>query len=167
MSTLLLKHADLLVTMDAGRRRISDGGLFVRDNAIVQVGPTSELPASADRVIDARGMIVLPGLINTHHHLYQTLTRCIAQDSVLFDWLVTLYPIWARLTPEAVYRLGQSGAGGADALRLHDLQRSPLHLPQRLPDRARDRGRGRFGHALHRDARQHEPGALQGRPAAG
>lgn len=103
MSTLLLKHADLLVTMDAHRRRIPDGGLFVRDNAIVQVGPTAELPATADRVIDARGMIVLPGLVNTHHHLYQTLTRCIAQDSVLFDWLVTLYPIWAQMTPEAIY----------------------------------------------------------------
>jgi cytosine/adenosine deaminase-related metal-dependent hydrolase len=103
MSTLLLRHADLLVTMDASRRRIPDGGLFVRDNAIVQAGPTGELPQTADTVIDARGMIVLPGLVNTHHHLYQTLTRCIAQDSLLFDWLVTLYPIWARLTPEAVY----------------------------------------------------------------
>lgn len=103
MSTLLLKHADLLVTMDAQRRQIADGGLFVRDDAIVQVGPTAELPAAADTVINARGMIVLPGLINTHHHLYQTLTRCMAQDSVLFDWLTTLYPIWARLTPEAVY----------------------------------------------------------------
>jgi cytosine/adenosine deaminase-related metal-dependent hydrolase len=103
MSTLLVKHADLLVTMDAGRRIIPDGGLFVRDNAIEQAGPTAELPESADRIIDARGMIVLPGLVNTHHHLYQTLTRCIAQDSVLFDWLTTLYPIWARLTPEAVY----------------------------------------------------------------
>ena len=103
MSTLLLKHADLLVTMDAERQRIADGGLFIRDNAIVQAGPTAELPETADTVIDARGMIILPGLINTHHHLYQTLTRCIAQDSVLFDWLVTLYPIWARLTPEAVY----------------------------------------------------------------
>jgi len=103
MSTLLLKHADLLVTMDAERRRIPDGGLFARDNAIVQVGPTTELPETADRVIDARGMIVLPGLVNTHHHLYQTLTRCVAQDSVLFDWLVTLYPIWARMNAEAVY----------------------------------------------------------------
>jgi 8-oxoguanine deaminase len=103
MSTLLLKHADLLVTMDAGRRRIPDGGLFARDGAIIQVGPTAELPESADTVIDARGMIVLPGLVNTHHHLYQTLTRCVAQDSVLFDWLVTLYPIWARLDAEAVY----------------------------------------------------------------
>ena len=103
MSTLLLTHADLLVTMDAERRRVADGGLFIRDNAIVQAGPTAELPETADSVIDARGMIILPGLVNTHHHLYQTLTRCIAQDSVLFDWLVTLYPIWARLTPEAVY----------------------------------------------------------------
>jgi 8-oxoguanine deaminase len=103
MSTLLLKHADLLVTMDAARQRIPDGGLFVRDHAIVQVGPTADLPETADTVIYAAGMIVLPGLVNTHHHLSQTLTRCIAQDSVLFDWLVTLYPIWARLTPEAVY----------------------------------------------------------------
>ena len=74
MSTLLLKHADLLVTMDAKRRRIVDGGVFVRDHAIEQVGPTAELPTAADTVIDARGMIVLPGLVNTHHHLYQTLT---------------------------------------------------------------------------------------------
>ena len=109
MSTLLAKHADLLVTMDAGRRVIPDGGLFVRDDAIEQAGPTTDLPESADRVIDARGMIILPGLVNTHHHLYQTLTRCVAQDSVLFDWLVTLYPIWARLTPEAVYVSAKTG----------------------------------------------------------
>ena len=105
MSTLLLKHADLLVTMDDAHRRIPDGGLYVRDNVIVQVGPTAELPAEADVVLDAQGMIVLPGLINTHHHLYQTLTRALpaAQDVELFDWLRTLYPIWARLTAEAVY----------------------------------------------------------------
>jgi cytosine/adenosine deaminase-related metal-dependent hydrolase len=109
MSTLLVKHADLLVTMDAGRRTIPDGGLFVREDAIEQAGPTAELPESASQVIDARGMILLPGLVNTHHHLYQTLTRCVAQDSVLFDWLVTLYPIWARLTPEAVYVSAKAG----------------------------------------------------------
>ncbi len=103
MATLLVKHADLLVTMDPARRVIRDGGLLVSDNAIVQVADTGELPEVADQVIDARGMVVLPGLINTHHHLYQTLTRCVAQNNVLFDWLVTLYPIWARLTPEAVY----------------------------------------------------------------
>lgn len=103
MSTLLLKNADLLITMDAPRRRIAGGGLFVRDQAIEQVGPTADLPPTADTVIDARGMIILPGLVNTHHHLYQTLTRCIAQDAVLFDWLKTLYPIWARLDAEAIY----------------------------------------------------------------
>jgi cytosine/adenosine deaminase-related metal-dependent hydrolase len=103
MSTLLLKNADLLITMDGARRRIAGGGLFVRDNAIEQTGPTAELPASADRVIDARGMVILPGLVNTHHHLYQTLTRCLAQDDGLFGWLRTLYPIWARMNGEAVY----------------------------------------------------------------
>jgi cytosine/adenosine deaminase-related metal-dependent hydrolase len=105
MSTLLVKHADLLLTMDNDHRRIPDGGLFVRDNVIERVGPTAELLMEADRVIDARGMIVLPGLINTHHHLYQTLTRAVpaAQDATLFGWLKTLYPIWAGLTAEAVY----------------------------------------------------------------
>lgn len=105
MSTLLVKHADLLVTMDGDRHRFPDGGMFVRDNVIEWVGPTAELPAEADRVINARGMIVLPGLVNTHHHLYQTLTRAVpaAQDATLFRWLKTLYPIWAGLTSEAVY----------------------------------------------------------------
>ena len=105
MPTLLLKNADVLVTMDAARREIRAGALFVRDNVIEQVGATDELPATADRVVDARGMIVLPGLVNTHHHLYQTLTRALpaAQDADLFHWLKTLYPIWAELTPDAVY----------------------------------------------------------------
>lgn len=109
MPTLLLRHADVLVTMDATRRRIADGGLYARNGSIEQVGPTHELPAEADTVIDARGMVILPGLVNTHHHLYQTLTRCMAQDSVLFDWLVTLYPIWSRLTPEAAYLSAKLG----------------------------------------------------------
>lgn len=105
MSTLLVKNATLLVTMDGERRRIEDGGVFVRDNVIEAVGPTRELPQEADRVIDASGRIVLPGLVNTHHHLYQTLTRALpaVQDVKLFDWLRTLYPIWAGLTEEAVY----------------------------------------------------------------
>lgn len=105
MGTLLLRHAELLVTMDDDDRRIPDGGLFVREGVIEQVGPTADLPAEADEVMDARGMIVLPGLVNTHHHLYQTLTRAVpaVQDATLFQWLKTLYPIWANLTPEAVY----------------------------------------------------------------
>lgn len=105
MATLLLKNAAVLVTMDAGRREIRDGALFVRDNVIEQVGASGQMPTTADRVIDARGMIILPGLVNTHHHLYQTLTRALpaAQDADLFHWLKTLYPIWAELTPDAVY----------------------------------------------------------------
>jgi cytosine/adenosine deaminase-related metal-dependent hydrolase len=105
MSTLLLKNADRLVTMDDDRRQIVGGGVFVRDNIVEQIGPTEALPTSADTVIDARGMVVLPGLVNCHHHLYQTLTRAVpaAQDATLFHWLKTLYPIWAGLTSEAVY----------------------------------------------------------------
>jgi cytosine/adenosine deaminase-related metal-dependent hydrolase len=111
MSTLLLKNAALLITMDEKRRQIERGGLLVRDNVIEMVGPSSELPHTADRVFDASGMVVLPGLVNIHHHLYQTLTRALptVQDVELFDWLVTLYPIWAELTAEAVYVSAQIG----------------------------------------------------------
>jgi 8-oxoguanine deaminase len=111
MATLLLKNADLLVTMDEARRRIPGAGLFVRDNVIEAVGPSAELPTEADQVIDATGMVVLPGLVNTHHHLYQTLTRALpaVQNAKLFDWLTYLYPIWAELTAEAVYTSAKVG----------------------------------------------------------
>ncbi len=104
MATLLIRNARLLVSMDAQRREIADGAVFVRDNVIEAVGPTDALPKSADVAIDAYNQIVLPGLINTHHHMFQTLTRVVpaAQNCELFDWLRTLYPIWARLTPEMV-----------------------------------------------------------------
>lgn len=104
MPTLLIRHAAVLVTMDEGRREIRDGSLFCRDGWIEQVGPSAALPQQADEVLDLRGHLVLPGLINTHHHLYQTLTRAVpaAQDAGLFDWLKTLYPIWARLRPEDI-----------------------------------------------------------------
>lgn len=105
MGTLLLKSASVLVTMDDNRREIPDGGMLVRDNVIEAVGPMAELPLDADNVIDLTGHILLPGLINTHHHLFQTLTRAVpaAQDAALFDWLNTLYPIWTGLTSEAIY----------------------------------------------------------------
>ncbi len=102
--TLLLRHATLLATMDDQRREIPDGGLFAQGHRIVQVGPTTELPATADEVIDATGHVVIPGMVNTHHHMYQSLTRCVpgVQDCELFDWLTGLYPIWAGLTPEMI-----------------------------------------------------------------
>lgn len=104
MTTLLIKNAQVLVTMDDHRREIPGGGLFIRDGFIEQVGKTSELPTSADEVIDMSGHIVLPGFINTHHHFYQTLTRAVpaAQNANLFNWLKTLYPIWARMNPEDI-----------------------------------------------------------------
>ena len=102
--TMLVKNADVLVTMDAERREIARGGLYIEDNQIVAVGSTEALPSTADEVLDLTGHIVLPGLINTHHHMYQTLTRALpaAQDAELFGWLRALYPIWARLTPEMI-----------------------------------------------------------------
>ena len=105
MPTLLIKHAALLATMDAERREITDGALFIRDGFIEQVGKTEELPQTADEIIDMSGHVVMPGLVNTHHHFYQTLTRVLpsAQDANLFGWLTTLYPIWAKMTPEDIY----------------------------------------------------------------
>lgn len=104
MTTLLIKNATVVATFDDTRREIKDGALFVRDNVIEQVGPSADLPAQADEVFDLTGHFVLPGLINTHHHMYQSLTRAIpaAQDAELFGWLQTLYPIWERLTPEMI-----------------------------------------------------------------
>ncbi|HUW96400.1 MAG TPA: amidohydrolase family protein, partial [Anaerolineae bacterium] len=113
MTTVLLRNATLVLTMDEKRREIEDGAILIRDNVIESVGPTPELPSVADRVMDMKGRIILPGLVNTHHHLYQTLTRCLpeTQDAPLFSWLRTLYPIWARLTPEAVYVSALIGLG--------------------------------------------------------
>ncbi|MDB5799184.1 MAG: hydroxydechloroatrazine ethylaminohydrolase [Rhodocyclales bacterium] len=104
MPTLLLKNADVLVTMDATRREITGGGIFIRNNIIEAVGTAHELPQQADEVIDLSGHVLMPGLINTHHHMFQSLTRAIpaAQDAELFDWLQALYPIWANLTPEMI-----------------------------------------------------------------
>lgn len=104
MSTLLVRHAHVLATMDDDDSEIADGAIFVVDGFIDQVGPTSELPDAADEIVDLSSHVVLPGLVNTHHHFYQTLTRAVpgAQDVGLFDWLRVLYPIWARLTPDDV-----------------------------------------------------------------
>src|SRR5437868_2404630 len=102
--TLLVKHADVLETMDDTRRELRDAGLYIEDNRIVAVGPSAELPESADEVLDLRGHLVIPGLVNTHHHMYQSLTRAVpaAQNAELFGWLTNLYRIWAHLTPEMI-----------------------------------------------------------------
>ncbi len=104
MSSLLIQHATLLVSMDDHDTRWQDGAISVVDNVIQQIGSTEQLPQQADQIINARNMLILPGLVNTHHHFYQTLTRNVpgTQDANLFQWLRTLYPIWAGLTPEAI-----------------------------------------------------------------
>jgi len=103
MPTLLAKNADVLVTMDGERRELRGAGLYAVDGFVRQVGPTESLPRTADVVLDLAGQILLPGLVNTHHHLNQTLTRAFpgAQDAGLFDWLTAQYPAWTRIDAEA------------------------------------------------------------------
>ncbi len=102
--TLVLRNADMLVTMDADRREIAGGCVHVEGNRIMAVGTAADMPDAADEVVDLTGHILIPGLVNTHHHMYQTLTRAVpaAQDAELFGWLKALYPIWARLTPRMI-----------------------------------------------------------------
>ncbi|MER9060560.1 8-oxoguanine deaminase [Mesorhizobium sp. M0933] len=103
MPRLLVKNIDLLATFDGTRREISDGALLIDDNVIEAVGTTAELSASsADEVLDLSGHVVMPGMVNTHHHMYQNLTRVMAQDDELLVWLKTLYPIWAELDDDAI-----------------------------------------------------------------
>lgn len=105
----LLTHIHTLVPMTGQRTTkvtiLHDAAIFVRGNVIERIGSSAELASLQEQyeVIDLRDHIVLPGLVNTHHHLYQTLTRAIAQDSELFDWLKTLYPIWLGLDSKAIY----------------------------------------------------------------
>jgi 8-oxoguanine deaminase len=113
MHTLLVKNIHTLMTMDATRREIKNASIFVRGRAIEQIGASNLLPDTAAEVLDLKGrFIVLPGLINTHHHFYQTLTRAVpgAQSSELFTWLQRLYPIWARLDARGVYASAQMAA---------------------------------------------------------
>ncbi|WP_027478136.1 8-oxoguanine deaminase [Curvibacter gracilis] len=105
--TLLLRNARCVATFDEQRRELSDASVFIRDHRIEAIGPAADLAdlaEQADEVLDLRGCLVTPGLVNTHHHMYQSLTRAIpaVQDAELFSWLQGLYPIWAGLTPEMV-----------------------------------------------------------------
>ncbi len=125
MGTLLIRNAHVLVTMNDGVE-LEHGHLFARDGWIESVGYEEEVPGTADEVVDLTGHVVLPGLVNTHHHLYQTLTRALpgAQNAGLFEWLRVLYPVWARMTPEHVRvatRLGlvEMAASGATTVFDH------------------------------------------------
>ena len=104
MKSLLIRNADCVATFDDARRELRGASVLVRGHRIEAIGPAAELPQQADEVIDARGHLVLPGLVNTHHHMYQSLTRALpaTQDAELFGWLRGLYPVWAGLTPEMV-----------------------------------------------------------------
>ena len=108
MSEILIRNADCILTMDANRRELHGADLRLRDGVIVEVGQGL---ASAGRVVEAKGCVVTPGLVNTHHHLYQTLTRAVpgGQDALLFGWLKTLYPIWAKFGPEEIFVSAQVG----------------------------------------------------------
>ena len=132
-STLLLKNVRLLCTMDAAASHqvtgaeITDGGVFARDGIIEKIGKSRELPRHADTVIDLSGHIVIPGMVNTHHHLFQNLTRVVppAQNTPLFGWLHTLYPIWRHLGPDHIY---WSTALGLAELALSGCTTSSDHL---------------------------------------
>lgn len=106
MPTLLVQPIHTLVTMDDDRREIVNAALFIRDGVIVFAGPADDLPSdmrTADDVMDLRHHIVIPGLVNAHHHMFQSLTRVFAQESELFGWLTTLYPVWQGLTADMVH----------------------------------------------------------------
>ena len=136
--TLLLKNADLLCTMRPARdmtgragddvgREIPGGGLFARGGVIEAVGSSADLPDNADIVLDMQGHVVIPGMVNTHHHLFQNLTRAVpaAQNAPLFGWLQTLYPIWSNIGPEHIY---WSTALGLAELALSGCTTSSDHL---------------------------------------
>ena len=105
MTTLLIQNANAVATFDDANRELRDASIFVRGNVIEAVGRAIDLPHDADEVINAQNCVVIPGLVNTHHHMYQTLTRAIpaVQDAELFTWLKGLYPIWARMAPDMIH----------------------------------------------------------------
>jgi cytosine/adenosine deaminase-related metal-dependent hydrolase len=111
MSSILIKNLKEIVTMDKERNRLQGYNLLIKDNKISKIACNIKFPA--EEIIDGSDYFLYPGLINTHHHFYQTLTRNISQvqNVELFNWLKYLYPIWTRLTPQAVYYSGLLAMG--------------------------------------------------------
>lgn len=108
---ILIRGASVVVTMNDRRDEVAGGDILIRDGVIVAVGAGLAPPPGAVHLIEAGGCVVTPGFVNTHHHLYQTLTRAVpgGQDALLFGWLKTLYPIWARFGPEEMFVSAQIG----------------------------------------------------------
>ncbi|MGI3169244.1 8-oxoguanine deaminase [Pseudooceanicola sp. C21-150M6] len=102
--TILIRKARTILTMDGARRELSEADILLRGGVITEIGTGLVAPEGAE-IVEAGGCVVTPGLVNTHHHLYQTLTRAVpgGQDALLFGWLKTLYPIWARFGPEEMH----------------------------------------------------------------
>ncbi|WP_411890589.1 8-oxoguanine deaminase [Yoonia sp. SDW83-1] len=109
MPDLLIRNASVILTMDDARSELANADILISDGVIAAI--EADLPAENADVFDATGAIITPGLVNTHHHLYQTLTRAVpgAQDALLFGWLQRLYPIWARFGPEEMFVSAQIG----------------------------------------------------------
>jgi len=107
---MLLRGADTILTMDDTRRELAGEDILIREGVIAAIGPALQAPEGAE-VVDVSGCLVTPGLVNTHHHLYQSLTRAVpgGQDALLFGWLRTLYPIWQQFTPEHMFISAQVG----------------------------------------------------------
>lgn len=125
MTEILIRGAGVVVTMDGARRELAGADVLIRDGCIAGVGPALHAPG-AEEVL-AHGCVVTPGLVNTHHHLFQTLTRAVpgGQDALLFGWLRTLYPIWARMGPE---EMRVSALTGLAELALSGCTMSSDHL---------------------------------------
>ncbi|MFC4671596.1 8-oxoguanine deaminase [Seohaeicola nanhaiensis] len=102
MRETLIKNADVVLTMDDDRRELPGADILIRGGVIAAVGAGL---SSAGEIVNAAGCVVTPGLVNTHHHLFQTLTRAVpaGQDALLFGWLQSLYPIWSRFGPEEMH----------------------------------------------------------------
>jgi cytosine/adenosine deaminase-related metal-dependent hydrolase len=109
MPDILIRNAAVVVTMNATREELSGADIYVRGGVILAIG--HNLAQAEATLVDATGCVVTPGLVNTHHHLYQTLTRAVpgGQDALLFGWLKTLYPIWSRFGPEEMFTSAQTG----------------------------------------------------------
>ena len=124
--TWIIKNAHTILTMDDTRRELNGHDILLRDGVIAEIGENLSIPLGAE-IVDAQNAVITPGLVNTHHHLYQSLTRAVpgGQDALLFGWLQTLYPIWAGFGPE---EMRVSAMLGLSELALSGCTMSSDHL---------------------------------------